>query len=190
MIRKYLEEDFVGIKMITQDYWKKEVEMNKELEDFIYDFLVRYYLCNRDLTFVAVDDNIVKAFLIASKLEDTNDAMMIWNEQIKLLSKKNQVKAKVYLDYLNYNHQKVLDHMSDKSIYLGLIASIKPHTGEQLIFKLKKEGLKKGMKNIYLWTDETCYYQYYEKRNFKLIETYYANLYDKSLKTFIYRLDI
>lgn len=49
--------------------------------------------------------------------------------------------------------------------------------GSVLIEKLKEEAIKNNATSIYLWTDETCNYKYYEKRNFKLIEKYNVFLY-------------
>lgn len=190
MIRNYRITDFNQVEKITQEYWKNEVKMEKELEDFIYNFLVHYYLCNHELTFVNEDDEKVNAFLISSKKEDKNSSKEFWNSNISLLSKKNQDLAYQYLEYLEYNHQRVIDHMSKDSIYLGLIASTKAHMGEKLISRLKAVAAEMRLKDIYLWTDETCNYKYYEKRNFKLIDTYDTTLYDRTLKTFIYRLDL
>lgn len=189
MIRKYNLNDFENVRRITQNYWGKEVPMSKALEDFIYDFLIRYYLTNINLTFVD-DDNGVKAFVIASTLNDEKDFQDVWDVKIKELNSEDKEKANLYLDYLNYNHRKVLSYMDDNSVYLGLIASIKPRSGDALIKRLKDEMEKTNMKSLYLWTDETCNYKYYEKRNFKLIETYHVSLYGKDLKTFIYKLDL
>lgn len=190
MIRGYRNSDFEQIHKITQRCWKNEVDMDLELENFIYDFLIHYYLSNETLTLVNEDDGSINAFLISSTLSDKNNAMQLWNERISVLKESNQCLAKQYLEYLEYNHQKVVDCMSNESIYLGLIASVKPHMGGQLIKRLKEIALQQGLKDIYLWTDETCNYKYYEKNNFKLIETYSVILYGKTLKTFIYKTEV
>ena len=56
-----------------------------------------------------------------------------------------------------------------------------------LIEKLKLDALKNNVHEIYLWTDETCNYEYYEKLSFNLIEEYIITLYGKEIKTFIYK---
>ncbi len=80
--------------------------------------------------------------------------------------------------------------MEKNSIYLGLLASEAKGAGSRLIEKLKEEARKNNVKSIYLWTDETCNYKYYEKRDFKLIEKYDAFLHTKKLETYVYKIEL
>lgn len=150
MIRKYIDKDFEQIKLIAQNCWKNEMEMDEELSDFIYDFLVRYYLINKDLVYVYDDHSEIKAFLIASLYKDTNEILDYWNKNVGFLKQDNQEKAELYLKHLNYNHKKVKNFMNNDSLSIGLIASIKPYAGTQLINQLKKEGSKYNFKDVYL----------------------------------------
>lgn len=59
----------------------------------------------------------------------------------------------------------------------------------KMIEYLKGVALKNNVHEIYLWTDETCDYKYYEKLGCILLETYYISLYEKKLKTFIYKMN-
>lgn len=189
MIRKYLDKDFIRVRDITIKYWRDEVAMDKELESFIYDFLVRYYLHNNDYCFVNEDEE-VNAFLLANMKDETNDSIEYFEREINKLSVNNQQGARKYLEYLEYNHSKVFSHMSDNSIYLGLLASEKKGMGSALINKLKEEAKENGVDSIYLWTDETCNFHYYEKKDFVLIEEYEVLLFSKKLKTFVYKLKV
>ena len=189
MIRKYLKQDFDRVKEITLKYWGKEVPMTKELETFIYDFLVRYYLYDNEYTFVN-DDDEVNAFLLANMKNDKNEALNFFKKEVKKLSFDDRENAKKYLDYIEYNHNKVFSHMENNSIYLGLLASEAKGAGSKLIEKLKEEARKNNVKSIYLWTDETCNYKYYEKRDFKLIEKYDVFLYSKKLETYVYKIEL
>lgn len=189
MIKNYEEEYFNDICNIVLKCWSGEVDMDEELENFIYSFLARYYLCNTDLSFVDVSHN-VNAFIFASRINDSNDCMEFWNSELLGLEARNKFKANEYLEYLNYNHDKVLNHMDNDSVYLALIASVKPKSGELLLNKLKEEAKKLKLKDIYLWTDETCNYKYYEKHGFNLVEEYNVSLFNRNLRTFIYRLEL
>ena len=80
--------------------------------------------------------------------------------------------------------------MENNSLYLGLLASEARGMGSVLIEKLKEEAIKNNVTSIYLWTDETCNYKYYEKRNFKLIEKYNVFLYSRKLETYIYKIEL
>ena len=190
MIRKYLKTDFDRVKEITQKYWSNEVPMTKTLQNFIYDFLVRYYLYDNEYTFVNDDDEQVNAFLLANMKNEKNKAINFFKEEVQKMSFEDRINAEKYLDYIEYNHNKVFSHMENNSLYLGLLASEARGMGSVLIEKLKEESIKNNVTSIYLWTDETCNHKYYEKRNFKLIEKYNVVLYSKKLETYIYKIEL
>lgn len=80
--------------------------------------------------------------------------------------------------------------MNDDDLYLGLLASLKKGSGSKLITKIKEIAKNNNIKHLYLWTDETCNYQYYEKHKFIFVEEYDTNLCGNNFKTFIYRVDL
>ena len=189
MIKRYNDEYFLGVRNITYNYWSDEVEMDLELKSFIYTFLVKYYLSNYDYSYVSIEDNI-NAFLLASLKNDSNNSFEYFNNGIKKLNDKNKRLALEYLNYLEFNHNKVLSFMNNNDIYLALIASIKHHKGYELIENLIDIGRKNKNDYLYLWTDETCNYEYYNRIGFEKVLEYDVNLYNKQIKTFIYRLKV
>ena len=46
---------------------------------------------------------------------------------------------------------------------------------------------KKDNAHIFLWTDETCSFEYYQKNNFIMVEEYVINFQSKRIKTYIYK---
>ena len=58
-----------------------------------------------------------------------------------------------------------------------------------LLSKLGEICMKKEIKNIYLWTDTTCDYKYYQKNKFKLVSEFETLVNDKQIKTLIYYAD-
>lgn len=187
--RKYHEADFARVYQITKDHWENEVPMSLELANFIYDFLVRYYLYYNEYCYVGLEKGNVAAFLLANLKEETNDSFNYFKENINKLNDNDKKLAYEYYDYINDNHNKVLSYMPKNSIYLGLIASKIHGMGFKMIEYLKGVALKNNVHEIYLWTDETCDYKYYEKLGCILLETYYISLYEKKLKTFIYKMN-
>jgi uncharacterized protein len=188
-IRNYLDKDFCDVLKITKDKWEKEVEMDKELSNFIYDFLVRYYLYNNKYCYVGIYNNKIEGFLLSNEFKESNDSLNYFNSNLYKLSKTNQVKAKEYLNYIEYNHSLVKSFMTNNSIYLGLIASNKHNLGAHLIERLKSDAISNNIHELYLWTDETCNYKYYESINAKLLKTYNVELYGVVIKTFIYKIE-
>ncbi|MDD6301892.1 MAG: GNAT family N-acetyltransferase [Bacillales bacterium] len=189
MIRLYEEIDLNEIIKITRHLWSNEVKMSKELEEFTYDFLVRYYLIKNEYSYVYIN-NGVKAFALANRNNETNDSLIYFKNNVKKLSLEDQKNAKEYLDYLEYNHHKVYKYLNDDDLYFSLFASIEKHAGSRLLNNLIEQAKKNNIKNIYFWTDETCNYQYYEKKGFNKIEEYLIVLLGKSIKTFIYKISI
>lgn len=181
----YNEKFFDNIITITKELWENELNFDEEFKSFIYHFLVKYNLLNNNLSFIHYDNN-VNAFLLASNKNDHNDSFNYLKDNIQSLSKDNQNKVIKYYEYLEFNHQQVLKKMTDNDIYIGLVASVKKHCGKELLEHLK-EIAKSTFADIYLWTDETCNYLYYEKKNYQLISEYYVKFFDKDIKTFIYK---
>ena len=90
----------------------------------------------------------------------------------------------------NNYQMKIKEYMDNNSICIGLLASVIPGGGTKLIKKLIKDAKDNNIDNIYLWTDETCNYSYYEKFRFKVVEEYDVKFFDKVIKTYIYMLDL
>ena len=186
-IRNYNNLDFNQVLKITKDKWEKEVKMDNELSSFIYDFLVRYYLYDNKYCYVGLN-NKVEGFLLSNEFSESNDSLNYFNLNLYKLNKSNQKKALEYLNYIEFNHAQVKSFMTLNSIYLGLIASNKHGLGKNLIERLKKDAVNNNIHEIYLWTDETCNYKYYEATKAKLLKTYNVILYGVSIKTFIYKI--
>lgn len=185
MIRKYNDLDFDEVYKICEKSWQGELELDQELEHFIYKFLTKYHILNNDLSFVDASDK-VDAFLFAGYRNDTNDTLVWLNNEIINFSQSNQKIVIEYLNYLEYNHQKVINYMNENDLYLALIASQKRNSGKILLTKLMEIALEKEI-NVYLWTDETCNYLFYQKLGFTLVEEYSIELQNKKIKTFVYK---
>lgn len=91
-----------------------------------------------------------------------------------------------YYNYLDHNHELVSNHMKEKDIYVSLLASNKLGYGKELLLELEKI-VKKDNAHIFLWTDETCSFEYYQKNNFIMVEEYVINFQSKRIKTYIYK---
>ncbi len=187
MIRKYNNIYFEEIYQITKNIWKDEFNFDEELTNFIYQFLVRYYLLNEKLSFVDYS-NQVDAFIFSALKTDTNDYINWFKKNLNQLKKQNRASAKTYLNYLEYNHHKILNHMNENDLNITLFASIKKGSGKKLLNYV--ENLAKiNHQNIILWTDETCNHQYYQKLGYQIVEEYIVDIYNKQIKTYIYKLE-
>ena len=59
-----------------------------------------------------------------------------------------------------------------------------------LLSKLVETAKENGIKNIYLWTDTTCDYDYYQKNKFTLVKEIENQVNNKKINTLIFKKEI
>ncbi len=187
MFKIYCDEYFNDICKITKKCWHGELILNPKTEEILYELLPKYSLINKVLSFVDYSDK-VDAFIFAGFRDDYANVTNWLNNIVKELNEEEKKIVNLYFNYLELNHNKVISHMKNKDVYLSLLASTKKNSGASLLDYLKKIAYDNNS-DIYLWTDETCNYKYYEAKGFKLVEEYYVTLLDKRIKTYIYTFE-
>ena len=185
MIRKYEKNDFQEVNFITLSKWKEEKMINEHLCTFLHSLLTKYCYLNPNLSFVNIT-NKIDAFAFASYKDDKPNCCDWIIKNTSKMSEKDKIEVMNYYEYLNYNHHKVIHYMKEKDIYVSLFASNKKGRGKELI-ELLENIAKKDKAHIFLWTDETCSYEYYQKNNFILVEEYFITFQGKKIRTFIYK---
>ena len=76
--------------------------------------------------------------------------------------------------------------MSEDDLMMGLFISTQKGGGKMLLSKLKKTAINNGIKNIYLWTDTTCDFDYYQKNNFTLVKEFECIVNNQKINTLIF----
>lgn len=100
----------------------------------------------------------------------------------------NEAKTAIELaDYLEACGKEVKEVMQDTDIMTGLFISCQKGGGKMLLSKLVETCKENNIKNIYLWTDTTCDYDYYSKNKFELVKEAETTVNNKVLKTIIYK---
>ena len=172
-------------KLTWGDFYANE---STRIQNFIYSFMVEYYDLNRKYSFSITDEEL-KAFLLAFTPQDSYMGSN-FEDKIKLLTNKEQKTAIELFEYLEVCGNNIKNIINHDDIILGLFVSTKKGCGKQLLAKLKAACKKHGKKNLYLWTDTTCDYEYYKKNNFILCNEFKTNLNSKTINTLIYRKEI
>lgn len=189
-VRNFENSDIKNAKKLSHfvwgDFYKEE---NIEIQNLIYDFTVEYYDLNRKFSYSILDDNEnFKGFLFAFNKQDKNDRLSVLKEMIKMLKNQNSENILLELyEYLHYCGVKTKGYMNDDDIMLGLFVSIHKGCGRMLLENLIQDCKKKNIKNIYLWSDTTCDYDYYSKNNFELMNKIKTILNNKELSIYIYK---
>ena len=161
-----------------------------ELQKLIYDFMVSYYDLNREYSFSVFDDGF-KGFLLASLKNDCNESQKKFKDELQKLENEQEQKIGFeLLDYLDSCGQEVKKVMNDDDIVLNLFISRQKGCGKALLEKLTGVCYAKNIKNIYLWTDTTCDYEYYKKNSFDIVKELNVIVNSRNIKTIIYKKSI
>lgn len=189
-IRNFTDKDIFQASMLAKltwgDFYTHESE---ELQNLIYSFMVEYYDLNREYSFSILDDEL-KGFLLAF---GKTDCYKPKNFDKRVNELKDSAEQKIAYDLFNYLEvcgNKLKNIINYDDVILGLFVSIHKGCGKQLLAKLVEICKEKNMKNIYLWTDTTCDYEYYKKNDFILIKEIESLVNGKQIKTLIYKKDI
>lgn len=189
-IRTFTDSDILQASKLAKLTWGNfYTHESRELQDLIYSFMVEYYDLNREYSF-SIFDNELKGILLAFRKTDSYK-IKDFGKRVKAL--KNKAEQEIAFDLFNYLEicgRELKNIINNDDIILGLFVSIQKGCGKQLLSKLVESGKKRNMKNIYLWTDTTCDYEYYRKNNFVLIKKIESFVNSKPIVTLIYKKSI
>ena len=190
IVRNFTDIDIEEASKITHlvwgDLYSKE---NAGLQKIIYDFTLKYYYLNKTFSF-ALDDDGLKGLVFASSKTDKNSSVENFKTEIQTLSDNDKITALNLLDYLENTGKKVKLVMNEYDLMMGLFISTQKGGGKMLLSKLVETAKENGIKNIYLWTDTACDYDYYQKNKFTLVKEIENQVNDKKINTLIFKKEI
>ena len=190
IVRNFTDIDIEEASKITHlvwgDLYSKE---NAGLQKIIYDFTLKYYYLNKTFSF-ALDDDGLKGLVFASSKTDKNSSVENFKTEIQTLSDNDKITALNLLDYLENTGKEVKLVMNEYDLMMGLFISTQKGGGKMLLSKLVETAKENGIKNIYLWTDTACDYDYYQKNKFTLVKKIENQVNDKKINTLIFKKEI
>lgn len=190
IIRQFDNEDIKSAGKLAKLTWGNfYTQESIELQNFIYNFMVKYYDLNRNYSFSILEEDL-KGFLLAFTKNDKYKSENFENE-IEILQNKEEQKIAIDLfNYLETCGNEIKNIIGNNDIILGLFVSIKKGCGKLLLSNLIKTCKENNIKNIYLWTDTTCDYQYYKKNKFFQCKEFETIVNQKTIKTLIYKKEV
>ena len=190
IVRNFTDIDIEEASKITHlvwgDLYSKE---SAELQKRIYDFTLEYYYLNKTFSF-ALDDDGLKGLVFASSKTDKNSSVENFKTEIQTLPDNDKITALNLLDYLENTGKEVKLVMNEYDLMMGLFISTQKGGGKMLLSKLVETAKENGIKNIYLWTDTACDYDYYQKNKFTLVKEIENQVNDKKINTLIFKKEI
>lgn len=173
-----ISEAKILTKLVWGDFFEKE---SQDLQKLIYDFTFEYYDLNREYSFSITTSKLI-AFLLAYKKGDKN--------KIRYLNDSSQKIALEVFDFIEFCSEQTESLMLENDILLGLFVSTQKGCGKELLKQLRETCLKNNIKNIYLWSDSTCDYEYYLKHDFELVKEFWRSINDKQIKILVFKKEI
>lgn len=181
-----ISEAKILTKLVWGDFFEKG---NLDVQKLIYDFTFEYYDLNREYSF-SITDNKLVAFLLAYKKEDKNNTLLEYKNKIKYLNNSYKKTALEVFNFVEFCSNETKNLMSENDIILGLFVSTQKGCGKKLLEQLQEICFKNSIKNIYLWSDSTCDYQYYLQHDFELVKEFQCRINKKQINTLIFKKEI
>ena len=190
IVRNFTDNDVEEASKISHLVWGDLYEKEScELQKLIYDFTLEYYYLNNTFSF-ALDENGLKGLVFASLKTDKNNSVENFKTKIQDLSDNDRIIALNLLDYVENTGREVKNAMGDDDLMMGLFISTQKGGGRMLLSKLIETAKERDIKNIYLWTDTTCDFDYYQKNKFTLVKEIESCVNNKNINTIIFKKEV
>ena len=177
---------------VVEHMWCPSVG-NDEFKRFDVEYIVRNNLSENDYNFQLVDESAQGEILAAAFFARKGDFSIVedWFARESLrFPEEWRTACDMSKTYLTMMDERALNLMNEDDIKLSFFASRKPGAGSIILDKTCEKLRAEGWKNLYLWTDCDCNWQWYFKHGFTLLqEDIYEPFSDEHLdyKTWIFK---
>ena len=163
------------LDVVAADWSPPQADM--AFKRFYAEYTVRHNIWDAKYSLQATDDE--GHFLVAcfsaergakEGLEKADKWILDQTDGGKLLTEEKKNSFAVSRSYLSMMDKKTAALMNDDDIKLVLFVSCQKGAGFPLLEKFKAELKAHGYKNMYLWTDSDCNYDWYFRRGYELVE--------------------
>ena len=136
------------------------------------EFIVRNNIYKNDMALELVQGNEILAAAFGAEKGEHNTAKQWLDAQINTgnFSENERISLALVSEYLTAMDERTLSYMGKEDVKLSLFISRCKGKGKIILNELVKNFSQKGFKNMYLWTDCTCNWQYYQDHDYELIE--------------------
>ena len=166
---------------------------DKEFKRFNVEYIVRNNIWENDYRFQLVEEGAQNDILCAAFFARKGDNCLVdeWfsreSQRFPEEWKKASGMSKTYLTMMD---ERTLALMNDDDIKLSLFVSRKPGAGSKILELICERLKSEGWKNLYLWTDCECNWEWYIKHGFTLIQEDIYEPFRSDYKTYIFKRDL
>ena len=160
---------------LVENMWAPP-EAEKAFRRLYAEYVVRSNICGFEYSIQGKSDShFLSAAFACKKHEDSEKkALDDWFNAVtgngKKLTEEQKNSFKLSRTFLDLMDERVYRLMNDDDIKLALFVSLEKGAGYPLLQEFMTRLKDKGYKNMYLWTDRECNYDWYFRRGFELVE--------------------
>ncbi len=154
---------------VVEPLWYPPVG-DKEFKRFNVEYIVRNNIFENAYRFQLVKN---ETFLSAAFFARKGDRCLVeewFARESQRFPKELQRVSGMSKTYLTLMDERTLEIMNDDDIKLSLFVSHQPGAGSQILDYTCEKLRTEGWKNLYLWTDCDCNWQWYIKHGFTLVQ--------------------
>ena len=152
------------VPLWSQDEWPVEFRR------FNVEFIIRNNIWENAYRFQLMENAEFLAAAFFARKHDVCNVEKWFDAESRHFTKKQLMSSNMSRAYLHKMDERTLEFMNDDDIKLSLFISRKSGCGSLILNKLCTQLHEEGWKNLYLWTDCECNWQWYFKHGFTLIQ--------------------
>ena len=163
------------LDLVAPDWSPPDADM--AFKRFYAEYTVRHNIWDSIYSLQATDEDgrfLAAAFAAPANategLEKADKWVLEQTDGGKNLTEEMKTSFKISKSYLGMMDDKTSALMKEGDIKLVLFVSCEKGAGFPLLEKFKEELRSRGYKNMYLWTDHDCNYDWYFRRGYELVE--------------------
>lgn len=188
-ITSFNESNFPQIVDFVKPMWSFS-DWEDSFRKVYVETIIRNNFFPQGLNFEIMENGKLFAAIFLQRLTDKNN-LTEWLEKVWMdFDDEKKTCLKNCAEYLSYMDSKVHDFMTDDDIKLSLFVSMKKGIGSMLYENVVQMLKSSGIKNMYLWTDCECNWEWYIKKGFELIEESVYEKFNKEnipYKTYVFK---
>ena len=156
---------------------------------FYVEHIIRSNYFDNSFNFQLMENNCFSSMAFFARRDDFCNVEEWFSVESKKFSQKLVASAQRGKKYIELMDEKTRALMNKDDIQLTLYVSRKRGSGSRLLDEVSKRLFNQGYKNLYLWTDCECNWQWYINHGYDLIskEAYEPFSKDEDYMTYIFR---
>lgn len=167
-IQTFAMENIKQILEVVVPLWSPPIgDMN--FKRFNVEYIIRNNLFENDLHYQLVENFEFCASAFFARKGDVCKASDWFTVESKKFSSELLCASEMSRTYIELMDEKTFGMMNDDDIKLTLYVSRKRGCGSKLLNDLCERFKNQGYKNLYLWTDCECNWQWYTNHNYELV---------------------